>query len=50
MRNSFLTKKYNEELAVKNSGSIDEYVRVTVRHYWVDKELEKNAVIWIRQR
>ena len=33
-----LDKKYNEELAVKNSGSIDEYVRVTVRHYWVDKE------------
>ena len=33
-----LDKKYNEELAVKNSGSIDEYVRVTVQHYWFDKE------------
>lgn len=45
-----LDKKYNEELAVKNSGSIDEYVRVTVQHYWVDKETGENAVIWIRQR
>ena len=33
-----LDKKYDEKLAVKNSGSIDEYVRVTVQHYWVDKE------------
>lgn len=29
-------KKYTEELAVTNSGSIDEYVRVTVNRYWVD--------------
>ena len=28
-----LDKKYDEKLAVKNSGSIDEYVRVTVQHY-----------------
>jgi hypothetical protein len=33
-----LDKKYDEKLAVKNSGSIDEYVRVTVQHYWADKE------------
>lgn len=33
-----LDKQYNEQLAVKNSGTIDEYVRVTVNHYWVDKE------------
>ena len=33
-----LDKKYDERLAVKNSGSIDEYVRVTVQHYWADKE------------
>ena len=25
-------------LLSKNSGSIDEYVRVTVQHYWADKE------------
>ena len=29
---------WSERLAVKNSGSIDEYVRVTVQHYWADKE------------
>lgn len=29
-------KQYKEELAVTNSGSIDEYVRVTVHRYWVD--------------
>lgn len=33
-----LDKKYDEKLAVKNSGSIDEYVRVSVQHYWADKE------------
>ena len=29
-------KKYDEELAVRNSGDIDEFVRVTVRAYWTD--------------
>ena len=33
-----LDKQYDEHLAVKNSGTIDEYVRVTVSHYWVDQE------------
>jgi len=31
-----LGKKYKEELSVTNSGSIDEYVRVTIHRYWVD--------------
>lgn len=30
-------KKYKEELSVYNSGSIPEYVRVTIYKYWVDK-------------
>lgn len=29
-------KTYQEELSVKNSGSIDQYVRVTVYKYWVN--------------
>ncbi len=29
-------KTYKEELSVKNSGTIDEYVRVTVYKYWRD--------------
>ena len=29
-------KRYSETLAVRNVGSTDEYVRVTVRCYWVD--------------
>lgn len=32
---------YKEELAAKNSGTIDSYVRVTVYKYWVDKEGDK---------
>ena len=36
--NVVIGKAYPEVLTVTNSGSIDEYVRVTVRHYWVDKE------------
>ena len=39
-----LDKHYPEELAVKNSGTIDEYVRVTVSRYWIDeKSGEKRA-------
>lgn len=30
-------KSYDEVLAVRNTGNIDEYVRVTVRTYWTDK-------------
>ncbi len=32
-----LGKKYKEELAVRNSGTIDEYVRVTLYKYWEKK-------------
>ena len=30
-----LNKKYEEKLAVKNSGTIDEYVRVRIYKYWM---------------
>lgn len=33
-----LNKNYTEELAVKNSGSIDEYVRVRIYKYWIKGE------------
>ena len=32
-----LNKSYKEELSVKNSGSIDEYVRVRIYKYWTRK-------------
>lgn len=31
-------KKYPEEILVKNTGTIDEYVRVTIYKYWLDKD------------
>ncbi len=31
-------KPYKEELSVKNSGNIDEYVRVVIRRYWTDAD------------
>ncbi len=31
-----LGRAYREELAVRNSGTIDEYVRVTIYRYWAD--------------
>lgn len=30
-------RMYNEELRVKNTGTIDEFVRVTLRAYWLDE-------------
>lgn len=36
-----LNKKYTEELTVKNSGSIDEYVRVRIYKYWTKGEGSK---------
>lgn len=39
-----LNKKYKEELSVTNSGTIDEYIRVTVNRYWVDCDKDGNAI------
>ena len=32
-----LNKSYHEELSVRNSGTIDEYVRVRIYRYWTEK-------------
>lgn len=34
-------RTYNEALAVQNTGSIDQYVRVTIRKYWIDDKGNK---------
>ena len=34
-------KAYTEELSVRNSGTIDEYVRVNVYRYWVNRDGDK---------
>lgn len=34
-------KRYAEELAVRNTGDIDEYVRVSVYRYWLDEQGKK---------
>lgn len=36
-----LGKTYREELAVTNSGTIDQYVRVTIYKYWINGSGEK---------
>ena len=33
-----LGRAYGEKLSVQNSGSIDEYVRVTIYKYWTDED------------
>ena len=38
-----LNKTYKEELAVHNSGNIDEYVRVRIYKYWMDKNGKKET-------
>lgn len=37
-----LGKTYNEELFAKNSGNIDEYVRMRVYRYWTDQDGNKS--------
>ena len=38
-----LNKTYEEKLAVRNSGSIDEYVRVRIYKYWTDQDGKKET-------
>lgn len=40
-----LNKEYEEKLAVENSGSIDEYVRVRIYKYWTDKSGKKETTL-----
>ena len=37
--------QYPELLSVRNSGQIDEYVRVTIYKYWLDKDGNKNPAM-----
>lgn len=37
--------KYTEELAVKNSGDIDQYVRVRIYKSWTDEDGEKDTTL-----
>lgn len=39
--NVVFEKKYPEVLTVKNTGTIDQFVRVTIYKYWVDKDGNK---------
>lgn len=36
-------REYTEEIAARNPGGYDEYVRVIVRKYWTDKEGKKST-------
>ena len=36
-----LNKKYEEKLAVRNTGEIDEYVRVRIYKYWTEADSDK---------
>lgn len=38
-------KKYNEAINVKNSGTIDTFVRVIITKSWQDKEGKKNTTL-----
>lgn len=35
--------KYEEKITVQNTGTIDEYVILTIRRYWIDKEGKKRT-------
>ena len=41
-------KTYKEELAVRNSGGIPQYVRVTIYKYWVKNGDQPDAYGWVR--
>ena len=36
-------RKYTEELSVRNTGTIDQYVRVTIMKYWTDENGKKRT-------
>ena len=43
-------RQYNEELCVKNTGNIDQYVRVMIYRYWVDAPKEGEDPIPVEER
>ncbi len=38
-------RKYTEKLQARNSNTVDEYVRIIIRKYWVDKNGNKSPVM-----
>ena len=38
-------KKYTEELSLQNTGTIDEFVRVEIYRYWLDKDGKKTNLL-----
>lgn len=44
-KNVVIGKKYDEILTARNSGQIDEYVRVIVTKYWVDEDGNKDVTV-----
>lgn len=38
-------RTYKEELSARNGNNVDEYVRIIVRKYWVNKEKKKSTVM-----
>ena len=38
-------KKYEEKIAARNGSNINEYVRLTVRKYWVDSDKSKDTTM-----
>lgn len=40
-----LNKEYQEKLSVKNSGTIDEYVRVRIYKYWTNEQGRKETTL-----
>lgn len=40
-----LGREYKEELAVRNTGTIDQYVRVTIYKYWMTPETEEQESV-----
>lgn len=43
--NIVFEKKYPEELTLKNTGTIDEFVRVEIYRYWLDKDGKKTNLL-----
>lgn len=41
-------KNYKDSIGVKNSGTADEYVRVIVRKYWIEKDQTKKTDVTLK--
>ncbi len=39
-------RQYEEELCVRNTGNIDQYVRVMIYRYWVDTPVVSDCLLY----